>query len=72
MRLESYLRTKVSTPRAFNENHLMPKYRFAPDEVEAIVVALMSFSENPVPEATPEDALALTAYLTTLRGETGE
>jgi mono/diheme cytochrome c family protein len=52
MRLESYLRTKVSTPRAFNENHLMPKYRFAPDEVEAIVVALMSFSENPVPEAS--------------------
>ncbi len=50
MRLESYLRTKVSTPRAFNKNHLMPKYRFAPDEVESIVVALMSFSENPVPE----------------------
>jgi mono/diheme cytochrome c family protein len=52
MRLESYLRTKVSTPRAFNENHLMPNYQFAPDEVEAIVVALMSFAENPVPEAS--------------------
>jgi mono/diheme cytochrome c family protein len=52
MRLESYLRTKVSTPRAFSEKHIMPNFRFAPDEVEAIVVALMSYSNNPVPEAS--------------------
>jgi len=52
LRLASYLRTKVSTPRAFNKNHLMPNYQFAPDEVEAIVVALLSFAQNPVPEAS--------------------
>lgn len=49
MRLVSYLRAKVSTPRAFSSQHLMPNFRFAPDEVEAIVVALMSFAASPVP-----------------------
>ncbi len=63
MHLVSYLRTKISTPRAFGEMHIMPNFRFAPDEVEAIVVALLSFSQNSVPEASrfqlaaDEDAL---------------
>jgi mono/diheme cytochrome c family protein len=50
MELVSYLRAKVATPRAFGSSHKMPKFRFAPDEVEAIVVALLSFSRNPIPE----------------------
>jgi mono/diheme cytochrome c family protein len=52
MHLVSYLRTKVSTPRAFSEMHIMPNFRFSPDEIEAIVVALLSFAHNPVPEAS--------------------
>lgn len=52
MRLVSYLRAKVSTPRAFGDKHTMPNFKFAPDEVEAIVVALLSFAHNPVPKAS--------------------
>jgi len=51
MRLSSYLRTKVSRPRAFAKEHRMPNFRFTPEETEAIVVALLSFSANPIPEA---------------------
>jgi mono/diheme cytochrome c family protein len=49
MPLSSYLRVKISTPRAFGDDHIMPNFRFTADEVEAIVVALMSFAENTVP-----------------------
>jgi mono/diheme cytochrome c family protein len=49
MPLASYLRVKISTPRAFGDDHIMPNFRFTADEVEAIVVALMSFAENTVP-----------------------
>ncbi|MBW2713356.1 MAG: c-type cytochrome, partial [Deltaproteobacteria bacterium] len=63
MHLVSYLRTKISTPRAFGETHIMPNFQFAPDEVEAIVVALLSFSYNPVPEASRFAVMAEEAAL---------
>jgi mono/diheme cytochrome c family protein len=47
--LASYLRAKISTPRAFSPHHRMPYFAFTPDETEAIVVALLSFSRNPIP-----------------------
>ena len=45
--LRDYLRIKLDTPRAFGENMIMPIYNFDPEEITAVIVALMSFSESP-------------------------
>ncbi len=47
--LASYLRAKIAAPRAFSPYHRMPYFAFTPEETTAVVVALLSFSRNPIP-----------------------
>lgn len=47
MGLRDFLSLKIDRPQDFGENMIMPTFNFDEKEIEAIVVALMSFSENP-------------------------
>lgn len=52
MGLTDFLRIKLKTPRAFGADRKMPTFKFSEREIEAIIVALLSFSENPLPMET--------------------
>jgi mono/diheme cytochrome c family protein len=43
------LRAKISEPRSFADGLRMPRYDFEPDDVEAIVTALLARETEPVP-----------------------
>ncbi len=47
--LREFLKIKVASPRAFSHDSKMPTFGFSGEDVEAVVVALMSFSANPLP-----------------------
>lgn len=47
--LREYLHVKVESPRVFADDNKMPTFGFAAADVEAVVVALTSFSANPLP-----------------------
>lgn len=49
-RLPEWLAAKVSRPRSFREGLRMPEFGFAPEQVEALVTALLSFDPVEVPE----------------------
>lgn len=48
-RLPDWLAAKVSDPRSFREGLKMPDFGFSPEQVEAIVTALLSTGRDPVP-----------------------
>ncbi len=48
MGLRDFLRIKLETPREFGENMIMPTFNFSQDDITAILVVLMSFSESPI------------------------
>jgi mono/diheme cytochrome c family protein len=50
-RLPEWLAAKVTNPRSFREGLRMPDFNLKPEQVEAVVTALLSLSRAPVPEA---------------------
>jgi mono/diheme cytochrome c family protein len=49
-RLPEWLAAKVASPRSFREGLRMPEFGFTPEQVEALVTALLSLSRSPIPE----------------------
>jgi cytochrome c2 len=49
-RLPDWLAAKVSDPRSFRAGLRMPDFGFTPEELQALVTALLSCSSTPVPE----------------------
>jgi len=49
--LPDWLAAKVSEPRSFREGLKMPEFGFTPDQVEALVTALLSYDGQTIPEA---------------------
>jgi hypothetical protein len=47
--LPEWLRAKISEPRSFADGLRMPRYDFEPDDVEAIVTALLARETEPIP-----------------------
>jgi mono/diheme cytochrome c family protein len=50
-RLPDFLAAKVEKPRSFREGLKMPDFNFKPEQVEAIVTALLSSGKEPLPQA---------------------
>ncbi len=50
-RLPDWLAAKVSQPRSFRDGLRMPEFGFTPEEVEALVTALLSYDAAEIPEA---------------------
>lgn len=48
--LPSYLTTKLLNPRVFSESMKMPKFSFSEKETEAIAVALLGNTNEPIPD----------------------
>jgi mono/diheme cytochrome c family protein len=49
--LTAWLAAKVESPRSFAQGLKMPSYGFQPEETQAVVTALLSFSAQPAPES---------------------
>jgi mono/diheme cytochrome c family protein len=49
--LPDWLAAKVSHPRSFREGLRMPEFGFSPEQVEALVTALLSYDSTPIPES---------------------
>ena len=49
--LPDWLGGKISDPRSFADGLRMPRFDFEPDEIEAIVTALLSRTGDPLPES---------------------
>ena len=52
MGLRDFLRIKLKTPHAFGADRKMPIFKFSDREIESIIMALLSFAENPLPMET--------------------
>ncbi len=50
-RLPEFLAAKVTQPRSFREGLKMPDFNFTPEQVEAVVTALLSSGRDPVPQS---------------------
>jgi mono/diheme cytochrome c family protein len=50
-RLPDWLAAKVSHPRSFRDGLRMPEFGFTPEQVEALVTALLSYDATEIPEA---------------------
>jgi mono/diheme cytochrome c family protein len=50
-RIPDWLAAKVAQPRSFRDGLRMPEFGFAPEQVEALVTALLSYDSGEVPEA---------------------
>jgi len=49
--LPSYLFTKLEHPRVFSATMKMPDYQFSDEQARAIAVALLSMTDDPIPDA---------------------